>query len=410
MGLFDNEFIRSNFETLAVSFIIAFLITFITTPLVGRLAKSLGMIDLPASMRKQNDSSKSSRINKEPKIKFGGFAIFLGFIGALYFTDNINGLNLGILLGLFVILLFGIIDDKFDPSGKVTLLGQLIAAFIIVIGGISVTQISLYSHSIDLNWFSAVIDTSILSYNFIFPADFMTILWIVGIMNFVNWVGGVDDLNSVVTMIIATTMAILALNSNNIAFATIAIAHVGALNGYIPFNYNPSKIIQGGTGDFLNGYLLAVFAIIGGTRWSSSFILLALPIIDALLVIFMRFKSHPEIIRNPLKILTISDKNHLHHRLMDAGYSRKLVLLIESAIMLMISSIAIYFSNIRSDFRAIIVTITLIFVAFTVVTYLRKRNIRNNALKVAFNDDEIQVEATVKVVIEGEDEDEKFIY
>jgi len=410
MSFLENEYIQNNFTTLLEAFFLAFAITFFTTPIIGRIAKLIGAIDLPASMRKKDDSISASRINHEPKLKMGGAAIFLGFAITILLTDSIKGFNLGIVIGLLIIVIIGILDDKFELPGKYQLLGQFLAATAVVIGGISVTKITLLGTSIPFDWFSALIRIGGLNYILNFPGDLLTILWIVAIINFINWVGAVDALNSIITAIITFTMMLLALSSKNILFATILVSYFGALNGYIPFNYNPSKLIQGTTGDTMNGYLLAVFAIIGGTTWTSTFIILALPVLDALFVIYSRLKRHPEVRKNPLKLLSISDTNHLHHRLMAAGYSKKMVLLIESAVMIVICSIGLYFSGIRKDFLALLLTGAILFTTFAAVAFLKDRYKKDISIRKITEQKEDKAKAVVKVIVDNEEEKEKFKY
>ena len=144
-----------------------------------------------------------------------------------------------------------------------------------------------------------------------------------------------------------------------------------------------------------------------------------MPILDGLIVVYMRIKTHPGILKHPLQVLQLSDKNHLHHRLLAAGYSKKTVTLVEAAIMILVCSIALYFSNIRKDALAFILGLSFLFIAFTVVFFLKKRN--ENKLKREMNihiktnpDEPPQKEAVINVVYkedgEKDNKDEKFIY
>ena len=167
-------------------------------------------------------------------------------------------------------------------------------------------------------------------------------------------------------------------------------------------------------GDYLNGYLLAIFAILTGTKWSTTLILLALPIIDAIFVIFIRFRDHPEVRKNPLKILNISDKNHLHHRLLAAGYGHKTVTLIEVCIMVIVCTIAITLSSTRQEIAALAIGWTVILVVFTIIYFIKKRKDKNEKMR-KFIDTKLAKEAKkdaiVKVIFKDEEgKDEKFIY
>lgn len=172
--------------------------------------------------------------------------------------------------------------------------------------------------------------------------------------------------------------------------------------------------MYGSIGDYINGFLLAVFAILGSTKWTASLIILAMPIIDGILVVYMRFKSNPELIKTPLKILQISDKNHLHHRLLDAGYSKKTVTLIETAMMVVVCTIALIFSNLRTDVLAFILGIAFIFVSFAVVFVLKKRGKRRSKADEILDEmhasENPEKEIVIKTVYDDEKDDEKFIY
>jgi len=203
--------------------------------------------------------------------------------------------------------------------------------------------------------------------------------------------------------------------------AILISIHLGGVLGVLPFNYNPGKILYGSIGDFLNGFLLAIFAILGSTKWTATLVVLGMPILDGLLVVYLRFKSNPQLLRNPLKILQVSDRNHLHHRLLAAGYSKKAVVLVETAMMALICTTTLYFSNIRKDFIALVVGLVFIFLAFTVVFIIMKRNEKNQRYysvvrpepKVVISEstnDEPLVKVVFKEDQNKEKEEEKFIY
>lgn len=410
MDFFTNTFILENFSKLAGLFIGAFLISFLITPLIGRLARFVGAIDLPAELRSKSDRSSASRMHTGIKLRLGGLAVAISFIAMLIISQKLFSLGAGVVIAVGIIMLLGYLDDSRELSGGFQIALQLLAAFVIVLSGISVTQINVLGQTINFDWISGVAQLGSFVYNFVFPADVLTILWIVGVINVINWVGGVDGLNISVSSIIALTILILALGSGNIELALVIAAFIGANVGLLMFNYNPSFIFPGAIGDYLNGLMLAVFAIVGGTSWNATIVLFGLPIIDALLVVFLRIKSNPEVMKNPLKILQISDKNHLHHRLIDVGYSRKMVLLIEVSIMMSLAAIAIYFTSIRRDVVAVFIGIAAIVILFTLVNYYRQRNLRLQRLLA--QQKESQRVAEVKVILDESESDdyEKFAY
>lgn len=427
--IFSNPIVIENLTSIISAGLVSFVITFLVTPWVGKLAMQIGAVDVALSKLNMQNRSTASRMNEGTKPRLGGLAMFIGIFITLLITTptfeirpEVFVSSVGIIVALSLITFVGFMDDKFQISGVYQLLTQVAAAMIVIYFGIAIPDnINFLGIAIDLNTFSRVFEIGGLTYEFIFPNHVITLIWIVVIMNFINWVGGVDGLNISITSIISATMLLFALSASNIPLAIIIAIHIGANMGLLPFNYYPSKIIPGTISDYINGFLIAVFALLGDTRWTITILILAIPLMDAIIVIFNRFKNHPETRKNPLKILSISDTSHLHHRLMDAGYSRKTVLFIESAIMSVISMIAIIFGINTDDADSgdklivmFVVAITLIIVMFATVFILKERN-KKNPRRIKLPTEE-KKQAVVKVILDNEpsseeDEDyERFSY
>src|SRR5260221_4906471 len=413
MDLFTNKYVVEHLSQVGSVVALSFIIAFILTPIFGKFAIKIGAIDLPARMRKKTERGLNTRIHDYVYPKLGGLAVVSAILLTLLITKGFGEVSKGVILGIIIIAITGFLDDKFDLNSKFQLSGQFLAAAFVVVSGISITHLNFLGTQISFDMFSGVIHFFQYTYNFIFPADILTIAWIVGMVNVINWVGGVDALNGSVTSIALFTLLLLNLANGNIPLSILIGIHLGGVLGVLPFNYPPGKIMYGSSGDFLNGFLLAIFAILGGTKWTATLIILGLPIIDGILVVYMRFKSNPELITNPLKILQISDKNHLHHRLLASGYSKQTVMLVESTMMIILCSIALYFSNLRTDVLAFILGIAFIIVVFTTIFFLMKRQKRNQKLHVIYEDkkeEKPRKEAIVRDIIGDEKEDEKFIY
>jgi len=438
MDIFNRPELTSNLSDIFSAFLLAFVIAFLITPLIGRLAQGLDVLDLPARLRKKGDRSISSRTNLEPKLKLGGLAILISIILTFFIANSFVGNSSfrlveefdekAIFLGILIIGLLGFLDDKFELSGVTQIFMQCLAAFTIVLAGITIANINFLGMEIDFNTFSETFNFVGITYNFIFPGDLITIIWIVGIINVVNWVGGVDALNVSISSIASFTLLlfVFAAKDFDLAVAILIAIHIGANLGFMPYNYHPSKIIPGSIGDYLNGYLLAIFAIISEARWTATFILFGLIIVDAAVVIVARIRRHPDIFKNPFKVLSISDKNHLHHRLMALGYSPKAILLIETAMMTVLCSLAVVYGVEQTDqgnrliiaFMLAITLIACIFALISILKYRTERKKRFTYVDVS-GQNELKREAVVKVIVEGnhkeesgdEQEDyERFIY
>jgi len=378
MDLLTNPYIINNISIVLGFALMAFVIAFLLTPSMGRLAIRVGAVDLPAWLRAKGERGITTRIHEYVYPKLGGLAVIAAILITIAANRDFLSVGKGIILGIIIIGITGFLDDKFELNSKLQLLGQVLAAGAVVASGISITSINFLSLQLNFDAFSTIIRFADFTYNFIFPADILTILWIVGLINVINWVGGVDALNGTVTSIALFTLMLINLANGNVALAGIIAIHLGAVLGVLPFNYPPGKIMYGSSGDYLNGFLLAVFAILGSTKWTASMIILAMPILDGMIVVYMRFKSNPHYLKTPLKILQVSDKNHLHHRLLDAGYSKKTVTLIEASMMVIVCTIALIFSNLRTDALAFIIGVAFLFVSFAVIFVLKKRGQRKN--------------------------------
>lgn len=417
-----NPVLIENLSEVSLGFIAAFLLALFLAPLSDRLAHVIGAVDLPKNMRGADDVTANRRIHEGIQTRLGGLASAFAIVIAVVVLGYMDFIPRGVAVGFIIVVGIGLLDSIYDLDSRLQLLGQAIAAFILVFAGNTILQVDVGFFLIDLNWYSDLIfEVAGYSYNFIFPADIITIIWIVGMINAINWVGGIDGLNGSISSLAGLTFLLIVLDRANpdIALAALIAIYLGAILGVLPFNWYPQKMMYGSIGDYLNGYLLAVFAIFSSTRWVATIIILGLPLLDALLVIATRFRDHPEVRKNPLKILSVSDKNHLHHRLLASGYSKKMVVLIEIAMMFVLCTIAFWFSGIEREYFAMFAAITLIIIAFTVIAFLRKRNQRETTIRLLTEDTSpvIQKEAVVNIITDQEekkgkeDEDyERFIY
>lgn len=332
-----------------LTFLIAFIIAFITTPLAKKIAFKIGAVDIPKDNR---------RMHKEPKALMGGLAIFCGFLISFLLFGTLNKTNLGLILGALVIVILGIIDDMRPLGAKIKLLFQIIAALIIVYSGVQIGAIT--------NPFS---NSEMISLDFYGLSIFLTVFWIVGVTNAVNLIDGLDGLAAGVSSIAAMFLLFIALLNGRINEALITAALVGATLGFLPFNFNPAKIFMGDTGSTFLGFTLAVISIQGVMKGYTAIalavplLILGLPIFDTTFAILRRI-----IRRRPVME---ADRGHLHHRLIDAGYSHK-----QSVILLYVVSAFLGISGVivteSSYIRALIVlAVVFIFMVFG-IKYLRE--------------------------------------
>ena len=292
----------------------ASLVALISTPVVRSLAFRVGAVDVPKDSR---------RMHSHPIPRMGGLAIFFGFIlSVLIFLPLTQELR-GMLLGGVVIVILGIFDDIFALPALPKFIVQILAALIAVLAG---NRIEFLSNP---NIFSSELFWELGSL-----AIPITVLWIVGITNAVNLIDGLDGLACGVSTISSMTLLVIALVVKEPDVAILMAALSGACIGFLPYNLNPAKIFMGDTGSTFLGFILAVVSIHGLFKFYTiisfavPFLMLGLPIFDTCFAILRRV-SHGQSPMSP-------DRGHIHHRLIDMGFSQKqavAVLYIISAIL-----------------------------------------------------------------------------
>ena len=145
----------------------------------------------------------------------------------------------------------------------------------------------------------------------------LTLFWIVGMMNALNFSDGVDGLAAGIAMIAAAVLVVLSARLGQYAIATMGLALVGAVLGFLPFNFHRASIFMGDAGAHLLGYLIAVLAIIGGAKIATALLVLGIPILDVVWTVIRRLRAGQE--------FHARDTDHLHHRLLRAGFSQRAV-------------------------------------------------------------------------------------
>ena len=292
----------------------AALVALISTPVIRSLAFRVGAVDVPRDARRMHD---------HPIPRMGGLAIFFGFILSVLIFLPLTPELRGMLLGAVVIVILGILDDIFALPALPKFFVQIGAALIAVLHGNRIDFLSnpnVFSKDPfwELGWLAVPI----------------TVLWIVGITNAVNLIDGLDGLACGVSTISSMTMLVIALSVAEPDVAVLMGALSGACIGFLPYNLNPAKIFMGDTGSTFLGFVLAVVSIQGLFKYATiisfavPFLMLGLPIFDTCFAILRRVSRG----QSPMK----PDRGHIHHRLIDMGFTQKqavAVLYIISAIL-----------------------------------------------------------------------------
>lgn len=319
------------FLNLSLPFLISCLITCLFIPITIILAKKIGLVDDPTTR------PHPAHIKKTTLPRAGGLAIYLGiFITALIFLP-LSKYLVGIILGSTVLLILGLIDDKVANFNPYLRLGLLFLAAGSAVGfGIG---ISFLPNPFQTGSFIRLDEVVIPIYffgkhNIVLIADIFAFLWIVTLTQVINWSKGVDGQMPGITLITALVLGFLSLklflngdiNQYNLARLSFIVA--GSSLGFLFFNWYPSKILPGFSGSTILAFLLAVLSILSGAKLATATLTLAIPIIDFFYTFFRRILNG----RSPVW----GDRGHLHHKLLDLGWSpRKISLfyMIGSAIL-----------------------------------------------------------------------------
>jgi len=286
-----------------IAFLIALLVSFAATPLMIRLAKHMGAIDVPKDGR---------RVHKVPTPRLGGLAIFLGFLAGLLYMYEIDSRMVGVLTGAAIIVTLGFFDDIKPLPAKFKFLVQIIAAVIVIRSGVRIDHVSNPLH------FMFPDNEYIIFGNWSYP---LTLLWIVGVTNAINLVDGLDGLAAGISIISAVTLFVAAQTTGQPFAAFLASILAASTLGFLPYNFNPAKIFMGDTGALFLGYMLSVISVMGVLKGAAALSILVpifaigLPIYDTLFAMIRRASNG--------KSMMEADKGHLHHKLLDAGMSQR---------------------------------------------------------------------------------------
>jgi UDP-GlcNAc:undecaprenyl-phosphate GlcNAc-1-phosphate transferase len=351
--------------------IIAFIASTLLTPLIGALAKRFGFVDLPKEKRPRTDKTLSQRIHKGIKLRLGGLGVLFPFIILVISQASNNPQIMGMIAGLIVLLIVGALDDKFELSAKYQFIGQIVAALLVILSGVTITQIDIAGQRLKFDSFVSVWNLGLFEYTFIFPGAIITLVWILTIINAINWMCGIDAIGEVMTFIASLTTMLLAIRADQPELALISAILGASILGYLPFNFPPSKIISGTGGTTGYGFILAVLAVMSGSKITSAIMLLSLPLIDMIWVMVFRFLNLKEIpfFKRPF----MGGNVHLHHRIMALGFTQIQTLFIEMTLIALISLIAFYFGGFSDSFLILVSIAVLLIFVFTAITIASKR-------------------------------------
>jgi UDP-GlcNAc:undecaprenyl-phosphate GlcNAc-1-phosphate transferase len=324
-----------------LGFAAALVMAFVMTPTVKRFAFFIGAVDRP----------NARKVHTRIMPRLGGLAIFMAFVGGFFIVspafDQIKmHAAWALLAGGAIIALVGALDDKYELSPKYKLLGQIIAACVVVFIGdlkVELVNIPFGESMIDIGWLSIP----------------LTILWIVGVTNAINLIDGLDGLAAGVSGISTATILVMAFIMGNVTVILLSCVLLGSILGFLFFNFHPAKIFMGDSGALFLGFSIATLSILGFKQATLvSFIvpllIIGVPLSDTFFAIVRRWVNN--------KPIFMADKGHLHHCLRELGFSHRRTVLVIYGISCFFGVFAIALSQTEILWVAVISIVVLLLV------------------------------------------------
>jgi len=339
-------------ESHIIGAIISYLLGVFIVPLVIAYSKKQGLIDEP----------NERKIHKKPISRLGGIAIFastmLTFLFLVFLSYYPYGSLLsGILLGSSLMFLLGLVDDVYTLNAKFKLFIQVAIATLVYLLGVKIDSI--------INPFGGVIQLGHFSY-------LITLFWIVGISNAVNFIDGIDGLAGSVITVNSITLGIIAVAMipPNPISALIAFILAGSMLAFLTYNFNPAKIFMGDSGALFSGFLLATLSITGVMKAAAlaiilPFVVLAVPIIDLTFASLRRISKG----KSPF----VADAEHIHHKLLKAGFTQNMTVAILTSVAIVAGAVASFFVGSIKHYVMYILALVIIMFLLNLTNLLTKK-------------------------------------
>ncbi|HEY3081888.1 MAG TPA: MraY family glycosyltransferase [Chloroflexota bacterium] len=290
--------------SLAVVFLVTLGTALLLTPVARAVGVRLGMVDHP----------RPGELQLWPRSRAGGYGLITAFVVGLLVslvlvprsdTEEWSRL-IGFVVGLLVVIVVAFFDDRLRLGPFRQLFGQVLAALLPIPFGLMVADVS--------NPLGQIVPLPLMI------AVPFTVLWVVGMINTLNWLDTMDGLAGGVALIAALVLLARTIDLGQYSVAVLPLALVAACLGFLPFNFNPARVFMGTSGSMFLGYALAMLAIFGGAKLATAAMVLGLPLLDAAFVIIQRLHAG----RSPFQG---GDDAHLTHKLIKRGWGvRRIVL------------------------------------------------------------------------------------
>ena len=350
-----------------IPFLSSFFLAIVLTLIIKKIAWKFDIVDRPGESRK---------IHPKPTPLLGGVAVFVSFIIVLLISWALGWLNdsvllssqiLGIIIGGLVLIIGGVLDDKYNLKPWQSLLFPVVAALIAVGFGIAVKYITNpliagsgpYGRALFyFNW----VNLGFMSFGALF-----SFLWILGMIYTTKFLDGLDGLVSGIGTIGALILFSVSLfwNEPMSAMSVLCLILAGSLLGFLIFNFHPAKIFLGEGGSTFVGFMLGSLSIISGGKLATALLIMGIPILDIIWIVFRRIFSG--------KHFYDADRKHLHHRLLDVGLSPRQTVLLLYLLTLIFGVSSIFLQSQHKIFALGIVVFVMIVMAIVLVFMYRKK-------------------------------------
>ena len=325
----------------SVAFAVTFVASLMLTPAARAAAQRLGVVDHPDGKRK---------LQAKAVPLWGGVAVYLALLfgllvirhGPFDTSEALDKLTLVIGIAAGFVCILGCIDDGWDVRARFKLILQIVSVMPIVIAGYWVDRLVLFNYPIELGWMGIP----------------LTIMWLVGCINALNLLDGMDGLAALIGVSTAIMMAIIAASIGHPHVALVAIVFAGALAGFLVYNLPPASIYLGDSGSMVIGLVVGILGIQGAMKTSATLaitapaVVMSIPLLDTLLAIVRR--------RLTGRPIDAADRGHIHHRLLDLGLSNWQALCIILALCVATGAAAAAATFFRSDALAWVVTLSIV--------------------------------------------------
>lgn len=361
-----------------IAFIFAALMSFVTTPIVRVIAFKIGAVDVPKDNR---------RMHKVPTPRLGGLAIVFSFIISLLLFYNISNATLGMIIGALMLVLIGIIDDVKSVRALYRFIIQLAASGIVVSQGVVIEHINILGKYYHFGAFAIPI----------------TILWIVALTNAINLIDGLDGLSCGISTISAVSLLVVTILIGEFKIALMLAILVGACLGFLPFNKTPVIFIGFGA-EFL-GFVLAVVSIQGVFKIQAvatfiiPFLILGVPIFDTVFAAVRRVLTG----RHPFS----ADRGHVHHRLVDMGFTKKQSVRILYAVSALLGVSSVMLITHKIVYAIITIAVALTISAVTWIIFKDEKMKYESGLMSEPDERKVTEENNIDLIEESTEKDEK---